>query len=106
MNHIFDDPQQFLAHLESKLHDLPSESDQTKHNLLHASAHAIRYLIESQHMLSTKFVELTHVLNSADGTWAEKLCAIYTITEAASVTPELMQQILEQEVCGTSHATD
>lgn len=103
MSHTFEHPEQFLIHLESKLKDLHTESDMTKVNLLHASAHAIRYLIESQHVLSTKFYELSDVLNQADASWAHKLVAIYTIMEAGVVTPEQMHAILMQEVCNRSH---
>ena len=103
MSHTFDNPEQFLSHLESKLTSLPEQTDATKINLLHGSAHVIRYLIESQSVLSTKFFELVHVLNDADHTWAHKLTAIYEIMEAGTVTPEHMQQILEAEICGKSH---
>jgi hypothetical protein len=103
MSHTFDNPEQFLSHLESKLNMLHEQTDHTKINLLHGSAHAIRYLIESQSVLSTKFYELVHVLNDADHTWAHKLTAIYEIMEAGTVTPEQMQHILEAEICGKPH---
>lgn len=100
MNHTFDNPEQFLKHLESKLSTLSEQTDATKINLLHGSAHAIRYLIDSQSVLSTKFYELVHVLNDADATWAHKLTAIYEIMEAGQVTQEQMAAILKQEICG------
>lgn len=100
MSNTFDDPQQFLSHLEAKLPDLASESDTVKINLLHGSAHAIRYLIESQTVLSEKFYQLVHTLNTADASWAEKLAAIYDIMEAGDVDVTQMQQILKQEICG------
>jgi len=103
MSHTFEHPEQFLIHLESKLKDLHTESDATKVNLLHASAHAIRYLIESQHVLSNKFYELANLLNQSDTDWAHKLAALYGIMEAGVVTPEQMQTILVQEVCKKSH---
>jgi len=103
MSHTFDDPQQFLSHLESKLNSLPEQADLIKINLLHGSAHVIRYLIESQSVLSTKFYELTDVLNQADTSWAHKLTCIYEIMEAGVVTPEQMQRILETEICGKHH---
>lgn len=100
MSHTFDNPQQFLTHLESKLADLHEQPDVVKINLLHGSAHAIRYLIESQSVLSTKFYELSSVLNESDISWAHKLVAIYEIMEAGVVTVEQMQEILVTEVCG------
>lgn len=103
MNTTFDNPEQFLKHLEAKLTTLATETEHTKINLLHGSAHAIRYLIDSQSVLSGKFVELVHVLNDADSDWAHKLAAIYEIMEAGVVSVEQMQQILLEEVCG-SHA--
>ena len=103
MSHTFDNPEQFLSHLESKLTSLPEQTDPVKINLLHGSAHAIRYLIESQSVLSTKFYELAHVLNDADHTWAHKLAAIYEIMEAGVVSHEQMQRILETEICGKHH---
>ena len=108
MNHLFDNPEQFLSHLESKLPTLDQDTDHTKHTLLHGSAHAIRYLIDSQSVLSTKFYQLADVLNQADTDWAQKLCAIYAIMEAGTVTPEQMQQILVAEICGKpdDHSTN
>lgn len=103
MSHTFDDPQQFLTHLESKLSQMHEQTDLVKINLLHGSAHAIRYLIESQSVLSTKFYELSDVLNQADTSWAHKLAAIYEIMEAGQVSVEQMQEILEKEICGKSH---
>lgn len=103
MSHTFDNPEQFLSHLESKLTRLPEQTDLIKINLLHGSAHAIRYLIESQSVLSMKFHELSHVLNDADLTWAHKLTAIYEIMEAGQVSVEQMQLILEAEICGKQH---
>lgn len=100
MSHTFDNPEQFLSHLESKLSSLPEQTDATKINLLHGSAHVIRYLIESQSVLSTKFYELSDVLNQADTSWAHKLTRIYEIMEAGVVNPEQMQHILEAEICG------
>lgn len=100
MSHTFDNPQQFLTHLESKLADLSEQPDVVKINLLHGSAHAIRYLIESQSVLSTKFYELSSVLNESDISWAHKLVAIYEIMEAGIVSVEQMQEILVTEVCG------
>lgn len=100
MSHTFDNPQQFLTHLESKLADLQEQPDVVKINLLHGSAHAIRYLIESQSVLSTKFYELSSVLNESDISWAHKLVAIYEIMEAGMVSVEQMQEILVTEVCG------
>jgi hypothetical protein len=100
MSHTFDNPQQFLTHLESKLVDLQEQPDATKINLLHGSAHAIRYLIESQSVLSSKFYALASVLNESDTSWAHKLAAIYEIMEAGVVTVEQMQEILVSEVYG------
>lgn len=100
MNHTFDNPEQFLSHLESKLSSLPEQTDLVKINLLHGSAHAIRYLIDSQSVLSTKFYELTHVLNDADASWAHKLAAIYEIMEAGQVDVTQMHDILKKEICG------
>ncbi len=106
MSHTFDNPQQFLTHLESKLADLQDQPDATKINLLHGSAHAIRYLIESQDVLSTKFYTLASVLNESDTSWAYKLVAIYEIMEAGMVSVEQMQQILITEVCGKHDQTN
>lgn len=103
MSHTFDNPEQFLAHLESKLNTLSDQPDAVKINLLHGSTHVIRYLIESQSVLSTKFYELAQVLNDADHTWAHKLAAIYEIMEAGVVNPEQMQHILESEICSQRH---
>lgn len=100
MTYIFDDPQQFLSHLESKLSTLDTETDITKHNLLHGGAHAIRYLIDSQHVLSEKFYQLVDVLNQADTDWAQKLCAIYEIMEAGTISEADMAMILKNEICG------
>jgi hypothetical protein len=106
MSHTFDNPEQFLQHLESKLSSLPEQTDLVKINLLHGSAHAIRYLIESQSVLSTKFYQLSDVLNQADSTWAYKLVAIYEIMEAGVVNVEQMQEILVTEVCGKHDQTN
>jgi hypothetical protein len=102
VNHVFDNPQQFLSHLESKLPTLDQDTDHTKHNLLHGSAHAIRYLIDSQSVLSTKFYQLADVLNQADATWAQKLAAIYEIMEAGQVDVAQMHEILKNEICADS----
>jgi hypothetical protein len=100
MSHTFDNPEQFLRHLESKLSSLPEQTDLVKINLLHGSAHVIRYLIDSQSILSTKFLELVHVLNEADVTWAHKMTRIYEIMEAGVISEEQMAHILKQEICG------
>lgn len=100
MSHTFDNPEQFLTHLESKLTELPEQPDLTKIHLLHGSAHVIRYLIESQSVLSEKFYDLVNVLNESHTSWAHKLAAIYEIMEAGVVSVEQMQSILETEICG------
>ena len=99
MSHIFENPQDFLAHLERQVSNLDQLDEKTKHNLLHASTHAIRYLIESQEILSSRFVALVDCLNSAEfPTWGHRLAEIYALANAGEVTPEEMQAILEREV--------
>jgi hypothetical protein len=103
MSYTFESPEQFLSHLEHKLSTLSEQTDQTRINLLHGSAHAIRYLIDSQATLSTKFYALVDTLNQSDTSWAHKLAAIYEIMEAGQISVKQMQEILQKEICGKSH---
>jgi hypothetical protein len=100
-NLVFENPQDFLTHLETMLVDVDHLDPGVKNNLLHGSAHAIRYLISSQQTVTTKLYELILTLNSNDHeSWGHRLADVYRILEAGDVTPEEMQAILNKEVCG------
>lgn len=99
MTDIFDDLPTFLQHLETKLSKLDQESESTKDNLLHGCSYAIKYLLESQDILSHKFFELALILNDADSNWPQKLSKIYTIMEVGQINEAQMLEILKKEIC-------
>lgn len=100
-NLVFENPLDFLTHLETTLAKIDQVDLEVKNNLLHGSAHAIRYLITSQETVTTKLCELILTLNSSDHeSWAHRLADVYRILEAGTVTPQQMQTILNREVCG------
>lgn len=102
MNHIFENPQEFYLHLQSKISNYDQLSDDVKKNLLLASVHVIEYLLNSQSLLSDKVYKLIDCLNNNHPTWGDKLAEVYSILEAANVSADQMNQILEQEICGTN----
>ena len=99
----FHDPREFLTHLE-RMAALPRDAEQDK-TLLLASVHVIRYLLESQTLLSAKMMASVDCLNSVHDTWGHKLAELYQILEAGDVDADTMNQILVQEVCGASAGT-
>lgn len=101
MSQIFENPQEFYLHLQSKVSNCDELNDDVKKNLLLASVHVIEYLLQSQSILSDKIYKLIDCLNSNHETWGHKLAEVYTILDAADVTPHQINQILEQEVCKT-----
>ena len=101
MADIFENPQDFLTHLEARVADADQLDEKTKINLLHGSMHAIRYLIESQHILTETVYNLVLCLNSSDyASWAERLADIYRICHAGDVDAADLERILRQEICG------
>lgn len=105
MTQIFENPQQFYHHLETKLNSYDSLSDPVKKNLLLGSVHSIKYLLESQSLLSEKIYKLIHTLNTHHPSWGHKLFEFYTILEAADTTPEELNKILLDEICNNKEQT-
>lgn len=99
MTQIFENPQQFYHHLESRINNYDSLTDEVKKSLLLGCLHSIRYLLESQNLLSEKIYQLVDVLNDHQENWGYKLSLIYSILEAGQVTAQEMNQILIQEIC-------
>lgn len=99
MTQIFENPQEFYLHLQSKVSNCDELSDDVRKNLLLASVHVIEYLLQSQSVLSEKIYNLVDCLNNNHETWGHKLAEVYTILEAADVTPEQMNKILLDEIC-------
>jgi len=99
MNTIFHDPRKFLEHLEASLgaKDNLTEAHQTQ--LLHGCLHTLRYMLDSQNVLTERMVKTLDVLNAPHETWGHKLSELYTLLEAGAVTPEEMNAILVREVC-------
>ena len=104
-NLTFENPQEFFQHLQSRLADLDSLSDETKNNLLHGSMHAISYLIESQSLLSGKLYQVMDVLAKDQPSWGHRLSEVYTVLQAGQITAEDMQKLLKEEICGRSTDT-
>lgn len=105
MTQIFENPQQFYQHLENKLNNYDSLTDQVKQNLLLGSVHSIKYLLESQSLLSEKIYKLVDTLNTHHPSWGHKLSEFYTILEAADITPEELNKILFDEICNNKDKT-
>lgn len=99
MTQIFENPQQFFQHLENKLNNYDSLNDEVKKNLLLGSVHSIKYLLESQSLLSEKIYKLVDALNNYHPSWGHKLADVYKILEAADVTPDEINKILFAEIC-------
>jgi hypothetical protein len=94
----FHDPRDFLAHLEAQTQtDLTPEQCKT---LMLASCHVIKYLLNSQVILSSKMISAVDCLNQHHTSWAHKLSELYQVLEAGDVDPDTMQLILIKEVCG------
>jgi hypothetical protein len=103
MNNItFENPQEFFQHLQSSLADLANMSEQNKDNLLHGSMHALSYLLESQNHLSAIIYQVMDSLSKDQPSWGHRLAEVYTVLNAGQITPEEMNQLLKEEVCGSS----
>lgn len=94
----FHDPREFLAHLESQA--TTSMSAEQVKTLMLASCHVIKYLLESQTLISNKMISAVDCLNQVHDTWGHKLSELYDILEAGEVDPDTMNLILQKEVCG------
>lgn len=97
----FEDPCEFLQHLETAIAQAPSDQYLA---LLHASAHTIRWLIDSQTVVSDRLAQAVHVLNDHHASWGHKLSELYQVLQAADVDVDTMNQILLKEVC--NHGRD
>jgi hypothetical protein len=98
MTHVFDNPQQFISHLETRLADIDRVPDSVKISLLHGSLHALRYLEQSQDLIAQKMLDLVSCLNQHHPSWGHKLAELYAILEAGQISAEQMNQILRKEV--------
>ena len=98
MSTTFHDPREFLRHLESALSADRELSSKDREILLHGCMHTIRYLIDSQALLTHKVVESVDILNSNHPSWGHKLSELYHVLEAAEISPEEMNKILVREV--------
>lgn len=94
---IFHDPREFLNHLEQQaIQDLTPEQSSM---LIKASCHVIKYLLDSQHVVSGKMISAVDCLNQNHESWGHKLSELYGILEAGEVDAHSMNLILKQEVC-------
>lgn len=104
MTQTFQNPTEFLQHLQTKLAGDQPIPPEVQLQLLHGALHVITYLMESQHVLSEKLYLLLDVLNGHQESWGHKIAQIYQILDAADVTPEQVNEILLKEV--SAHAVD
>ncbi len=98
---MFDNPNDFLNHLKSALENEPTLTQTDLLTLLRGSVSALEQLWTSQNILVGKLAETVDCLNSYDETWGHKLAKLYTVLECGQVTPNEMNEILKQEVCGS-----
>lgn len=94
----FHDPREFLKHLEHQV-TLTCSPEQAR-TLMLASCHVIKYLLDSQTLVSNKMISAVDCLNQAHDSWGHKLSELYDILEAGQVDPDTMNLILIREVCG------
>lgn len=93
---IFHDPREFLKHLEQEATQELSVAESK--TLLLASCSVIRYLLNSQQIVSGKLIEAVTCLNDNHDTWGHKLSELYKILEAGEVDAHTMNEILKREV--------
>ncbi len=98
---MFDNPNDFLTHLKSTLENEPALTRDELVSLLKGSISALEQLWTSQNILVGKMAETVDCLNSYDDSWGHKLAQLYTVLECGQVTPDEMNAILKQEVCGS-----
>lgn len=104
MTQTFQNPIEFLQHLQTKLAGEQPIPPEVQTQLLHGSLHVINYLMESQNLLTEKLYLLLDALNGNQESWGHKISQIYQILDAADVTPEQVNEILIKEV--TAYAMD
>jgi hypothetical protein len=98
MTKTFENVTEFFQHLERTLAVLDKTDTVAKDQLLHGCYHAMKYLMESQNVLSGKLYQLCDILATDHPTWGHKLSAVYQCLDAGQITPEDMNKILIEEL--------
>jgi len=95
---LFDNPKDFVKHLQSRIETSDTISAVEARNLLEGSVRALEQVLAANQVYTDRLIQTVSCLNTSHPSWGHMLSQLYEIFECGQVTPEEMNQILRDEL--------